>query len=205
MLALFVPIAAAPVESSPVLRLEFALRGENGIVSIQDDAVSMHSSGVTETQLVPSREWRQAAPKVAAVTYRLLGKRFVPSDSHLDVRSAQRPGLCDRLNQIDISATSTLAGALPVGARPKHVIESRTRTLVVYSMSADPVRYDTWIAVLERLDHGRAYRLIQSEVVDRSGSFCGAYLLGADRYLVLVDAPAASADYLAAFVYAVAH
>jgi len=197
--------AAAADEKQAGMEPEFGLRAEHGEIAVQDDAVSMYSDKSLAVRGPSSSEWSQEARGSQALTVRLAGTRFERSASHLDASAANRPGLCDRLNQIDLGPTILALRLLPAGARAKDVKETTDVALVVYSMSKDPVAYDVRLAVLDRADRGRSYRMRHTELVTDGGHFCGAFLLGKGHLLVVVDEPAGSSDYLVAYGYAIKH
>ncbi|WP_242395760.1 hypothetical protein [Anaeromyxobacter oryzisoli] len=186
-------------ESANHVVLEFGLRAEGGEVAIQSDAVTMFSSGSVAVIEPGSDNWRFRAGG-GAVSVRLVHSAFEFSGTHLNASAATSPGLCDPFDQIDLrEARDAIVAALPSAAHVKSVIEFTDVALAIYSAPKSEPRPDLRLAVLKRIDYGRSYRLMGSALVSDAGVFCGAFALAKGHVVVLVDEPAGSSDYLAAY------
>jgi hypothetical protein len=189
----------------PDLRKVVGLAGENGIAALQGDTISMFSEGNIWLEDPNGNGGRLEVKNSGAVSLRIRGTEWKRAESNLDISAAYGPAFCDPLNQVDIASTlGKLPLALPKGARVKLAQASHGLTLVVYSISASTVRYDIRIALLQPTNSGN-YLLIKADTVTEAGSVCGLQAVGGDRYVVLTDEPSGSSDFLALYVYAVAH
>lgn len=193
--------AWAQQPGSPKIQMVVGITGEDGVVALKEGTVSMYSQ--KNIGIIPKgeRRARLVESKIGVASLALAGSRWEQVQAHLSLSTAFAPGLCDRLNQINLSSTQRqISKALPTGARVKAVREEADMAVIIFSTSSLPVKYKIHIGLLQRLKNG-TYSLINEEVVSEAGSFCGIQDAGNSNYYVLVDEPAGSSDYLTVYVY----
>lgn len=188
---------------APKIQVVVGVTGENGVVALKDNAISMYSQNSLAIISGVDKKVRHIETKGGVVSLVLNGSRWEQSQEHLGTSAAFTPALCDRLNQINLASIhSQVSKALPSGARIKAVYENGGMAVAVYSTSASAVRYKIYIGLLKRGEN-RTYSLINSEMVSAAGNLCGVQEAGSNQYFLLVDEPAASSDYLTAYVCSV--
>jgi len=205
LFALFYVGNSIPHETKPDLQRVCGLAGENGVIALQGDTISMFSDENIRVQEATGGDWKLQTKNSGGVSLRIAGSHWKRVQNHLPVSAAHGPLFCDRLNQVDISSTdSKLSRALPKGAKVKVVSHRDNSFLVVYSTSGAAVRYDVRVALLEPSSSGD-YLLIQTDTATEDGSFCGMQSLDDGHYIILADEPSGSSDFLAVYVYNVAN
>jgi hypothetical protein len=196
-------VGSAQEPHPPRIQVVIGITGENGVVALKDGAISMYSRKSLAIISGGEKRARQAQSNDGVVSLVLNRSRWEQSQEHLGTSAAFTPGLCDRLNQINLASIhSQVSKALPNGAMIKAVYEEGGMAVAVYSTSASAVRYKIYIGLLKR-GKNQAYSLINSELVSEAGNLCGVQESGDNQYIILVDEPAGSSDYLTAYVCSV--
>ena len=188
---------------APRLQRLVDIRGEHGAVSFQADKLSLFSTGNISVTNWLNNGQQQLDAKVGVVTLELGADGWRRSESHLDVKSAYSPPMCDPLNQIDIGSTDTaIRQALPMGSKIKAIETINDGWfLVVYSTSKSAVRYDIQVALVRaRRPSPRTATREDAITLATSSSFCGTRFVDHTRVAIIADEPAGSSDYLAIYV-----
>lgn len=190
--------------SRPDLHLVIGLTGENGIVALQDGTVSMFSDKNIGIVSANDRKIKFVDNTTGVVSLGFNDSHWEQAKTHLNLAAASEPGMCDRLNQINLaSVNKAISTALPKGARIKAVKKWDKFVYVIYSISNIPIKYDIQIALMKLTKEGR-FTVINSDTVTKFGAFCGVRDAGSNNLFLLVDQPTGSSDYLAVYVYAIA-
>jgi hypothetical protein len=179
------------------------LGGENGMVALQGDTISMFTAGDIRLEDGTGSGWTTPQKTSDGVTLKIKGSGWERVGKNLDRSIAYRPGLCDPFDQIDLPPMhGRLRSVLPKGAKVKLVQESQDYSFVVFSTSTGMGFYEVRVALLRPTGDG-GYQLISTDAATESGIFCGMQGVDHDHSVVFTDEPSGSSDYLGAYVYQV--
>jgi hypothetical protein len=191
----------APV-STRVARLG-GIAGETGMVASLNRLVTVYSDNTIRVQSGTDLKWK-IVEHSGPVSFEVKDEEMKRTQDNVPLAVAHDFSFCDALNQVDISRTVDrgILSILPKGALIKATERlSDNVTLVVYAESDSPVRYGIRVAMFQsKLAH--KYSIVGEDTVTIDGNYCGMQSLGGNYRLILVDEPAGSSDFSAAFVYA---
>lgn len=203
ILALVFCVPAVP-QNSPASHLAKvgAVAGEAGMFASLNRLITMHSDKSVRAQYGTTGKW-QFIEHSGPVSFELKGNSMVRSQDSVPLAVAHDFELCDALNQVDISSTTDkgLVSVLPKGARIKATESvSEKLTLVVYAATDNPVKYAVHLALVQN-DEDHKFSKVADDTVSVDGNYCGLQALVGGYRVILLDEPAGSSDFSAAYVY----
>lgn len=201
---LLIPALLSGQTTRPHLHRLFGIASEDGIIAIEGNTVSVFSSENVRLQNEKSLNWQLANTKNGAISIQATSKGWRETGVPLPISSAHGFALCDRLNQVDLSSlVRNLRLALPKGAKVKSFIRiDENVNLIIYSVSANQVRYDVRVGLVEHEASG-AYSLTANDLATDAGNFCGIQQGEGDLFFVFADEPSGSSDFSSVYAYAV--
>jgi hypothetical protein len=180
-----------------------AIAGESGVFASLNRLITMYSDGTIRAQFGVESKW-QAIDHTGSVSFEVKEVNLRRSQDNVPLAVAHEFDLCDPLNQIDLSTTvdKNLALLLPKGSRIKAVEDTgHGLTLVIFATNDERVRYETRLALIES-GQGHTYSTVGKSTVSTVGNYCGMRSLGDEYRAILIDEPAGSSDFSAAYIYA---
>jgi hypothetical protein len=178
------------------------IAGEAGMFASSNRLITIHSDGSIRAQFGANGKW-QVIDHSGPVSFELKGDAMRKSQDSVPLAVAHDFGFCDALNQVDISSTidKGLRSTLPKNARVKATESIRDKlTLLVYASGSDSVRYPLRLALVQN-DGEHKYSVVGEDSISTDGNYCGMQSLVGGYRVILVDEPAGSSDFSAAYVY----
>jgi hypothetical protein len=201
---LAVHFVLAPQPAHPRLRKLVGVAGENGVVALNGNKLSLFSPANIRIQDPTSPQWRLADTKSGAVSIRAHGAHWQELPTPLPVSAAYSFAFCDPLNQVNLRSTDVgVRSVLPASARVKSIIRvSDDLNFVIYSASANTVTYDVRVGLVENKKTG-GYSLLDDQTATDAGTFCGVQRGNEGIFFVFGDEPSGSSDFSAVYVYTI--